>query len=160
LTAAVVFLAYLEQLTEPNGKGRTGVVPAILNQVQQEISERQDGIYYITQDICSTCFPFNVFVDIEQFARETGETLELILLGHWSKRDVDNLLVERNQLPRITLASDTLNALVSGWSEATGRHDFNLVVVKSTNVYFVLPLLSPGDEKQWYFYKNMNRVKP
>jgi len=126
-----------------------GNVEEICITVRKALASFENGIYYFTQQLNSSCACFELFQELENIGLKEAKKIKLILIGDWSQIDTNNLLAERNSRVIIKRASEEINHVVDKWKRQTKRDDFNLIGMKIENSVDVFPILDLKDYHAW-----------
>ncbi len=139
----------LSKYEDSNQSVIRGNVEEICITIKKALVSFENGIYYFTQQLNSSCSCFKLFQKLENIGLEEANKIKLILIGEWRQIDTNNLLIERNSRVIIKKASEEINQVVDKWKRQTNRNDFNLIGIKIEERVEIFPLLDLRDYYAW-----------
>lgn len=128
------------------------ITPAI----NKEFQNYQNGIYYITNNICSSCQQIKIYEYLEKMLISRGKKLSIVLSDNWEKMDLENLIKERNMNISAILASISLQKEINTWKKNCSIVNFAFVVIKSNDSILTFPMYDYNDYKKWKKYISDN----
>jgi hypothetical protein len=135
-----------------------GNIQGLYSNIKKVMSNYENGYYYFTEILYSSCLCFRIYQDIENICYQKGNKLKLVLIGDWTHIEIENILKERNYRVIVERADEDINQNVRDWKNETHRKNFNLVVVKSNDILLTFPILDRIDYKIWNNFKEQSNL--
>lgn len=148
-------LQYFKKYDE-NNKGN---IKDLCSNIESALKKSQNGYYYFTDNLFSSCTCFDIFLDIENICFKRDDKLNLYLIGKWKQADIDNVLKERNYRVNIKKADSEIQKIFSNWNSEIRIPYFNFIVVKLDENISVFPILDNTDYKNWTNYKKKSNLQ-
>lgn len=131
------------------------IIPAI----NHEFQNYNPGIYYLTNNICSSCQQIKIYEKLEKMLISYGKKLNIVLSDNWEKIDLENLIKERNMNINVVLASISLQNEISTWKNNYSSLNFAFLIIKSDTSMLTFPMIDYNDYKTWKKYILNNNLR-
>lgn len=131
----------------------------IMPPINKEFQNYHNGIYYITNKICSSCQQIKIYEYLENYLISFGKKLCVVLCGNWEKMDLENLRKERNMNISAILASISLQNQINTWKINYSIENFAFIVIKSDDSVLTFPMTDYNEYKKLKKYITNNNLQ-
>lgn len=125
----------------------------ICSRLSYEFKKLDDGNYFFTNKLFSSCGCFRVYEEYEHLCELKGDKLRLILVGNWGDVDMQNISKERDKKILVERANGNINKIIDEIGKGSSNLSVNIIVGKRNNNTYILPLTDSADLDKWASYK-------